>query len=171
MMDLLSARRQMRVVWPRWVAMYLARHLTMQSLPSIGRRIGDRDHTTVINGLKRVDTALQTDEKLAHDISVLTERIKNGSKARLIAANENRPSCPKFRVIHRDIEPRERWPAELAETLRAMWERGDEVADIAKATGRTPAGVIGKAWRMKLTKRQLGTVLPYNVVRQREFRA
>src|SRR5208282_4802197 len=47
--ELLSSTRTARVAWPRQVAMYLARELTGESLPAIGRHFGGRDHTTVLH--------------------------------------------------------------------------------------------------------------------------
>jgi chromosomal replication initiator protein len=51
--DLLSSRRTMNVVRPRHVAMYLAKILTLRSLPEIGRHFGGRDHTTVLHACAR----------------------------------------------------------------------------------------------------------------------
>jgi chromosomal replication initiator protein len=50
--QLLSSSRASRVAWPRHVAMYLARELTAESLPTIGRHFGGRDHTTVLHAWK-----------------------------------------------------------------------------------------------------------------------
>ncbi|MGN8113275.1 helix-turn-helix domain-containing protein [Labrys sp. 22185] len=47
--DILGRRRLTKVVEPRAVVMALAHHLTMQSLPEIGRRLDGRDHTTVLH--------------------------------------------------------------------------------------------------------------------------
>ncbi len=52
--DLLSARRTANVVRPRQVAMYLAKVLTLRSLPEIGRRFGGRDHTTVLHAVRKI---------------------------------------------------------------------------------------------------------------------
>src|SRR5947208_9463121 len=52
--DLLSSRRTANVVRPRQVAMYLAKTLTLRSLPEIGRRFGGRDHTTVLHGVRKI---------------------------------------------------------------------------------------------------------------------
>lgn len=55
--DLLANRRAKRAVWARQVAMYLARNLTVNSFPTIGRLLGNLDHSTVIHGWKRVGIA------------------------------------------------------------------------------------------------------------------
>jgi chromosomal replication initiator protein len=59
--ELLSTTRTPRIAKPRQLAMYLARELTGESLPAIGRQFGGRDHTTVLHAWRR------TDERLAHD--------------------------------------------------------------------------------------------------------
>ena len=53
--ELLSPSRAARVAWPRQVAMYLARELTDESLPAIGRHFGRRDHTTVMHAVRRAE--------------------------------------------------------------------------------------------------------------------
>lgn len=53
--DILSHRRTMAVARPRQEAMYLARHMTPASLPAIGRRLGGKDHTTVLHSVRRVE--------------------------------------------------------------------------------------------------------------------
>lgn len=52
--DLTSARRTRDIVRPRQVVMALARHLTERSLPEIGRRMGGRDHTTVLHASNKI---------------------------------------------------------------------------------------------------------------------
>ncbi len=59
--ELLSSSRVARVAWPRQVAMYLARELTDESLPAIGRHFGRRDHTTVIHAVRRAEQKILTD--------------------------------------------------------------------------------------------------------------
>ena len=58
--ELLSTTRSARVAWPRQVAMYLARELTAESLPAIGRQFGGRDRTTVLRA-PAYDARLATD--------------------------------------------------------------------------------------------------------------
>jgi chromosomal replication initiator protein len=60
--ELLSSARTPRIAWPRQVAMYLARELTSESLPSIGRHFGGRDHTTVLHAWRRTTARIATDE-------------------------------------------------------------------------------------------------------------
>ena len=59
--ELLSSSRTARIAWPRQVAMYLARELTDESLPAIGRRFGGRDHTTVLHACRRTKTRIAED--------------------------------------------------------------------------------------------------------------
>jgi chromosomal replication initiator protein len=53
--EIKGPRRQRTVTVPRQIAMYLVRELTEESLPQIGQLFGGRDHSTVINSLKRVE--------------------------------------------------------------------------------------------------------------------
>lgn len=52
--EIISARRETRLVRCRMVYYWLARELTPASFPMIGRHCGMRDHTTVMSGLKNV---------------------------------------------------------------------------------------------------------------------
>lgn len=54
--DLKGKRRHRGVSRPRMVAMYLCRQLTNASFPEIGLRFGGKDHSTVINACKRIDS-------------------------------------------------------------------------------------------------------------------
>lgn len=66
--DLISDRRTADIVRPRQVAMFLAKTLTLRSLPEIGRRIGGRDHTTVLHGVRKIETLIIHDLHLAAEI-------------------------------------------------------------------------------------------------------
>ena len=59
--ELLSTTRTARIAWPRQVAMYLSRELTGESLPSIGRHFGGRDHTTVLHAWRRTTARIAAD--------------------------------------------------------------------------------------------------------------
>lgn len=52
--DMISSRQTLDIVWPRQIAMYLAKTLTRRSLPEIGRYFGGRDHTTVLHAVNKV---------------------------------------------------------------------------------------------------------------------
>ena len=69
--DLLSQRRTANVVKPRQIAMYLAKILTLRSLPEIGRRFGGRDHTTVLHAVRKIDGLVNADRALAEEIESL----------------------------------------------------------------------------------------------------
>jgi chromosomal replication initiator protein len=69
--DLLSSRRTANVVRPRQIAMYLAKALTLRSLPEIGRRFGGRDHTTVLHAVRKIETLASNDTALAEEIELL----------------------------------------------------------------------------------------------------
>lgn len=75
MIDFMSARRPAYLVRPRHVAMYLAKTLTTRSYPEIGRRFGDRDHTTVMNAVKQMETKRVRDPVLDKDIKTLTAQL------------------------------------------------------------------------------------------------
>jgi chromosomal replication initiator protein len=69
--DLLSSRRTANVVRPRQIAMYLAKTLTLRSLPEIGRRFGGRDHTTVLHAVRKIENLVGNDMGLAEEIELL----------------------------------------------------------------------------------------------------
>jgi chromosomal replication initiator protein len=69
--DMLSSRRTANVVRPRQIAMYLAKTLTLRSLPEIGRRFGGRDHTTVLHAVRKIEHLADTDKVLADEIDIL----------------------------------------------------------------------------------------------------
>jgi chromosomal replication initiator protein len=75
--DLLSSRRTANVVRPRQVAMYLAKVLTLRSLPEIGRRFGGRDHTTVLHAVRKIETLAGNDSVFADEIETLKRLLQD----------------------------------------------------------------------------------------------
>lgn len=69
--DLLSQRRHRSVVWPRQIGMYLAKQLTQRSLPEIGRRFGNRDHTTVLHAIRKIEGQLDQNTRLRDELDEL----------------------------------------------------------------------------------------------------
>jgi chromosomal replication initiator protein len=51
--------------------MYLAKTLTLRSLPEIGRRFGGRDHTTVLHAVRKIEELVSKDHNLAEVIELL----------------------------------------------------------------------------------------------------
>ena len=74
--DMSSARRARNVARPRQVAMYLAKQLTSRSLPEIGRRFGNRDHTTVMHAVSRISELMQADSAFAEDVELLRRMLE-----------------------------------------------------------------------------------------------
>jgi chromosomal replication initiator protein len=75
--DLLSSRRTANVVRPRQVAMYLAKVLTLRSLPEIGRRFGGRDHTTVLHAVRKIENLAGNDSTFAEEIEGLKRQLQD----------------------------------------------------------------------------------------------
>ena len=75
--DMSSARRARAVARPRQVAMYLAKQITQRSLPEIGRRFGNRDHTTVMHACSRVSELIARDAALAEDVELLRRMLES----------------------------------------------------------------------------------------------
>ena len=78
--DILSARQGPRSNSPllraRHIAMFVARHLTPQSLPAIGRAF-DRDHTTVLHAVRKVDQLVYRDQDLYRDVQMVFRSVVN----------------------------------------------------------------------------------------------
>lgn len=75
--DMSSARRARAVARPRQVAMYLAKQLTSRSLPEIGRKFGNRDHTTVMHAVSRVAELMERDAAFAEDVELLRRMLES----------------------------------------------------------------------------------------------
>jgi chromosomal replication initiator protein len=75
--DMSSARRARAVARPRQVAMYLAKQLTSRSLPEIGRKFGNRDHTTVMHAVSRVGELMERDHAFAEDVELLRRMLES----------------------------------------------------------------------------------------------
>jgi chromosomal replication initiator protein len=66
--DILSASRKRIITVPRQIVMYLARTETAASLPRIGAKLGNRDHTTVLYGYEKVASLAETDTEIRRAI-------------------------------------------------------------------------------------------------------
>ncbi len=73
--QLISKSRTANIAKPRQVAMYLCTKLTGSSLDSIGTLLGNRDHTTVIHGARKIEDEYETDEELRNAIDTIKKKI------------------------------------------------------------------------------------------------
>ena len=73
--ELVSSTRTSRIAWPRQVAMYIARELTDESLPALGRQFGGRDHTTVLHAWRRTAERIARDEQARDTVHSLIARL------------------------------------------------------------------------------------------------
>jgi chromosomal replication initiator protein len=63
------------IVFPRQIAMYLAKQMTEASLPEIGRQFGGKHHTTVMHSVDKIDDQRQSDKDLNRLLNKLTETL------------------------------------------------------------------------------------------------
>ena len=73
--ELLSPRRSRSLARPRQIAMYLAKQHTTNSLPDIGRKFSNRDHTTVIHAVKKIDELLKKDNDIRESVAELKKKL------------------------------------------------------------------------------------------------
>ncbi len=76
MAELTGSKRSQAIVYPRQIAMYLARELTDLSLPRIGAEFGGRDHTTVIHANAKIQKLLSEQREVYNQIQSLTNLIR-----------------------------------------------------------------------------------------------
>jgi chromosomal replication initiator protein len=74
--DQRASRRPAQVGRPRPVAMYLAKTLTLRSLPEIGRRFGGRDHTTVLHAVRKIEALVAKDVALSEEVESLKRQLQ-----------------------------------------------------------------------------------------------
>ncbi len=72
--EMLSPRRSRSLARPRQIAMYLAKQHTTNSLPDIGRKFSNRDHTTVIHAVKKIDELIKKDNEIKQNIIEIREK-------------------------------------------------------------------------------------------------
>lgn len=73
--DLLSSKRSQEIVYPRQIVMYLCRTLTDVSLGVIGKKLGNRDHTTVLHGYEKIQRLIDTDPSVKKDVEELKKKL------------------------------------------------------------------------------------------------
>jgi hypothetical protein len=75
--DLRGQRRTPEYVRPRHVFCLICSHLTLASLPMIGRFLNGRDHTTILHAIRRMEERTRYDGDLADRVRALETKLKN----------------------------------------------------------------------------------------------
>jgi chromosomal replication initiator protein len=75
--EIISKSRQSKIVMPRFAAMYLTRKLTDMTVSDIGKEFGDRDHSTVINAINKVEQEIINDPDFKELINELITELKS----------------------------------------------------------------------------------------------
>ncbi len=75
--EMLSPRRSRSLARPRQIAMYLAKQHTTNSLPDIGRKFSNRDHTTVIHAVKKIEELIKNDNEIKQSVIDIKKRLFN----------------------------------------------------------------------------------------------
>jgi chromosomal replication initiation ATPase DnaA len=79
--ELLSDRRFQHLVRQRWVAMFVAHKLTGRSLVFIAKKMGGRDHTTVLNGIRCMNALLDNgDIEMTAAVTTIVEKLQGGAQ-------------------------------------------------------------------------------------------
>ncbi len=73
--DITGTKRNSKIVEPRQISMFLCRDIIDTSLKVIGKYIGNRDHTTVMHGIEKIEKEIQVNESLKNTISTLRKKI------------------------------------------------------------------------------------------------
>jgi chromosomal replication initiator protein len=77
--DLRGQRRSKNMAMARQVSMYLMRSLTNLSLKDIGEQYEDRNHSTVLSSIRKVEELLKTDPEMNGTIRDITSNINSRS--------------------------------------------------------------------------------------------
>ena len=73
--DICGNKRNSKIVVPRQVAMYLCREIISTPLKAIGKSLGNRDHTTVMHGIEKIEHEISVDDNLRNTVEILKKKI------------------------------------------------------------------------------------------------
>ena len=73
--DLIGNKRNSKIVFPRQIAMYLCRNMTEVTIKNIGKVLGGRDHTTIMNGISKIENEVETSDSTREIIDILKKKI------------------------------------------------------------------------------------------------
>lgn len=78
--DISGAKRNSKIVLPRQIVMYLCREMIDIPLKSIGKFLGDRDHTTIMHGIEKIEDSIKSSESMSNTIDILKKKINPPKK-------------------------------------------------------------------------------------------
>lgn len=130
--DLYSHRRERATVRPRHMGWTLAKHLTSRPVAQIGRIMGGYDHTSVLYGIAKIETAIASDPALSADYNNLADAL---------LALARRGSIDGF--AYRDIDPTETAYCLLSTPLGTLAPSLDEVRALAMGVLHYEAELAG----------------------------
>lgn len=70
-----SNNRSRNIAYPRQIVMYLSRKLTSQSTTEIGIQLGNRDHTTILHGIQKIEKDIEDNKVISDNIEALIKKI------------------------------------------------------------------------------------------------
>ena len=73
--EMLSAKRSRSLARPRQIAMYLTKQYTTNSLPEIGRKFSNRDHTTVIHAVKKIEELIKNNNEIKQNVGEIKKKL------------------------------------------------------------------------------------------------
>lgn len=73
--EIIGTRRNREIVLPRQIAMYFMRTELHLSFPIIASKLGGKDHTTIMHGVKKLENTIPSNSDLAADINKLKQEI------------------------------------------------------------------------------------------------
>lgn len=73
--DIKSTKRNSEIVLPRQIAMYLCCNMTSAGLKKIGAEMGNRDHSTVLHGSKKIAAEIKTSDSICSTVEILKKKI------------------------------------------------------------------------------------------------
>ncbi len=79
--DILGPKKTRTLTRPRQIAMYLARRHTPHSFPELGREFGDRDHSTIQHGFRKVESEINTDQDLSYKVKLIEQALGFGGSS------------------------------------------------------------------------------------------
>lgn len=73
--EIISSNKSRNITFPRQICMYLCRKFTELSLAAIGKSIGNRDHTTILHGIDKIEKQVKDDPSLRSTVDLLIKKI------------------------------------------------------------------------------------------------